>query len=383
LTRPAFSPEISLVIACCRWPASAAGDAAVAVAARAADWDAVLKQAGKHRVEPLVHHALRRAGIGIPDTVEAELARRSSATALHNLAQAAEGARLHQALAGIDHLFAKGTTLGLLAYGGHELKSSCDIDLLVPVGRMEDAAAILASLGYERNFPDPAIPDEQVRRWLGHAKAMLFIHPVSGIGVDIHQALTDNERLLRGVGLGSPRQAVPIGGGMSLPTLAREELYAYLSVHGTRHGWSRLKWLADFSAFAGEDPAELEHLHRAAAALGAGRCSAVGLSLADHLLGKALPASLRAELDADRAVHRIEALACSRIRKLRDVGLMVGAHDTFRLHLSHLRLERSWRHRFGELGRKAVFPHLPSYMAVPGWLRPGYSVLRLILNKRT
>lgn len=383
MTRLLFPPEISLVIACCRWPATADGDAEVAAAARGADWELVLKQAGKHRVEPLVHQALRRAGIGIPHTIEAELAKRSSAIALHNLAQAAEAARLHKALAGIDHLFAKGTTLGLLAYGGHELKSSCDIDLLVPPGRMEEAAGILAGLGYGRNFPDPAIPDELVRRWLGHAKAMLFVHPVSGIGVDIHQALTDNERLLRGVGLGSPRQSVPIGGGMSLPTLAREELYAYLTVHGTRHGWSRLKWLADFSAFAGGDPAELERLHRAATALGAGRCSAVGLSLADHLLGKKLPPSLRAEFDADHAVRRIERLACSRIRKLRDVGLMVGAGDTFRLHLSHLRLERSWRHRFGELGRKAVFPHLPSYMGVPGWLRPGYSVLRLILNRRT
>lgn len=382
MIRPSLSPETLLVVACCRWPGSPAADAAVADAARAVDWDDVLRAAARHRVETLTFHALRRAGIVMPDAVEAQLAARAAETARQNLGQAAEAVRLHAAFAGLDHLFAKGTTLGLLAYGSHALKSSCDIDLLVPAHAIGEAGAVLTGLGYERRYPDPAMSDAQVRRWLGHAKAVLFVHPGSGLGVDLHHTLSDNARLLRGVGLGSPRQQVRIAEGVELPTLARPELFAYLAMHGTRHGWSRLKWLADFSAMAGEDGAELENLHRAAVRLGAGRCSAVALSLANTLLGKPLPTALRAEFDADRIVRRIEALALSRIGGLRDVGLRVGAGDTFRLHLYHLLLDRGWRHRFRELGRKAVFPHQPSYIAVPGWLRPGYSVLRLLLNRR-
>src|SRR6218665_562612 len=217
-----------LAIACCRWPGSAAADAAVTEAAHGVDWDAFLKQTAKHRIEPLAHHALRRAGVGVPAAAEAELARRAAAVALRNLGQAAEAVRLHNALAGIDHLFIKGTTLGQLAYGGHALKTSCDIDLLVAPGRIAEAGAILAGLGYERAFPDPSFPDDQVGRWLGHAKALLFVHGQSGIGVDLHQAITENERLLRGIGLGSPRQFVPIGGGILLPTLGREGLYGHL-----------------------------------------------------------------------------------------------------------------------------------------------------------
>jgi hypothetical protein len=382
LIRPALSPETLLVAACCRWPGSPAADAAVADAARAVDWDELLRAAARHRVETLTFHALRRAGIAMPAAVEAQLAGRAAETARQNLSQAAEAVRLDAAFAGLDHLFAKGTTLGLLAYGGHALKSSCDIDLLVAADTIEEAGAILTGLGYERRHPDPDMSDTQVRRWLDHAKAVLFVHPASGLGVDLHHTLSDNPRLLRGVGLGSPRQRVRIAQGVELPTLAREELFAYLAVHGTRHGWSRLKWLADFSALAGEDGAELEDLHRAAVRVGAGRCSAVALSLTNTLLGKPLPPALRTTFDADRIVRRIETLALSRIRDLRDVGLRVGAGDTFRLHAYHLLLDRGWRHRFRELGRKAVYPHQPSYIAVPGWLRPGYSVLRLLFNRR-
>mgnify|MGYP006155727539 CR=1 FL=1 len=33
-----------------------------------------------------------------------------------------------------------------------------------------------------------------------------------------------------------------------------DELVVYLAAHGTNHGWSRLKWLADFAAFLAAQP---------------------------------------------------------------------------------------------------------------------------------
>jgi hypothetical protein len=383
LHKSPLSPEILLVAACCRWPDSAARDEAVAMAARGADWEDVLRTARKHRVDALVNHALRGAGVDAPAPVMAELGRRAGAAARHNLTLAAEAVRLDAALAGVDHLFVKGTTLGLLAYGGHHLKSACDIDLLVARETIGEAGAILAGLGYRRAIPEPDLPDATVSRWLDHAKELLWVHPGTGTAVDLHCALTDSGPLLSGVGLASPRQLVPVTRGAALPTLTRDDLYAYLCLHGTYHGWQRLKWLADVAALAGEDPAEIERLHRAAVRLGAGRCSAVALALAARLLGKALPDALRDELRADPIVSRLEALAVSRIGSLPDSGTEVGARDTLRLHASHLLLHDGWRQRLGVLRRKAVYPHRPAYLAVPGWLRPGYSALRLLLSRRT
>jgi len=91
--------------------------------------------------------------------------------------------------------------------------------------------------------------------------------------------------------------------------LARDDLFAYLCVHGAHHAWSRLKWLADLNAFIAATGADVMHLHRYAQAKGAGLCSGQALLLCRHLFALPLPDSLAAELQGTARVRKLCAIA--------------------------------------------------------------------------
>ena len=77
----------------------------------------------------------------------------------------------------------------------------------------------------------------------------------------------------------SPAQEVEIAPGIALPTLADEELFAYLAVHGASSAWFRLKWIADFAAILdARTGAEIERIYQKSQVLGAGRAAGQALS---------------------------------------------------------------------------------------------------------
>ena len=85
-------------------------------------------------------------------------------------------------------------------------------------------------------------------------------------------------------------------GSGKLQTLADPELFADLCVPGTRHSWSRLKWITDVAAFLRRrSDAEIAGLRDQAVAMGAGRAPDVALALCQGLFGRRLP---MAQLDA-------------------------------------------------------------------------------------
>jgi hypothetical protein len=109
--------------------------------------------------------------------------------------------------------------------------------------------------------------------------------------------------LIPGIGLGSPRQDVEIARGVILPTLARDELFAYLCVHAATSAWFRLKWLADLAALlAGAGEAEIRRLYERSQALGAGRSAGASLLLCHGLLGTPVPPGLLRTLRRDPSV---------------------------------------------------------------------------------
>lgn len=60
------------------------------------------------------------------------------------------------------------------------------------------------------------------------AHEALFKHRASALFLELHWRLTDKR---------------------ARPILGDGELFAYLCLHGARHGWARLKWLADVAAW--------------------------------------------------------------------------------------------------------------------------------------
>jgi hypothetical protein len=357
------------------------------------DWDLVLKLAARHRIQGLMHRALNDARIEIPETRLAPLSGAAAAIGTQSLLQSAESARLQRLLGeqGIACLFLKGVPLAILAYGTLGVKQAWDIDLLVAPGDAVAAASILRQAGYGRSFPTVEdVPEKRLLDWVAVSKETMWVHERSGIVVELHTALVDNPLLLPGLATQAAVQMVPIGSGITLPTLGTDELFSYICVHGSAHAWARLKWLADVGALLTRlGPAEIERLYRRSIELGAGRSSGQALLLCARLLSLAIPEKLLAEIRRDPVTGWLERLAISAMTTHGATELDDTVLGTVVINISHLLLGRGWRYKYDEIARKTVNPEdrfsmpLPRHLhfvypilAVPRWIRRRYRLSR-------
>jgi hypothetical protein len=351
-----LSPEFRLAAACCRWPASARRGEAVRAGASEAglDWAHFLAVVRRHRVEGLVHDGLARAGVVAPAAVAEALREAATSIAAENLRYVAEAGKLARALdeAGIEHLFLKGLTVNILAYGTLAIKKSADLDIVVEPGALERSIDAVEGLGYAGVNPWPGATRAEILGFAARAKDTLWLR--GGLAIEIHHGFVDSPLMLPGLSVGSPRQIVAVAPGVALPTLAKDELFAYLCVHGATHAWSRLKWIADVSALlAAESPREIDRLHRRAVELGAGRATAQALLLAAELFGLPIGEALERELRRDRAVRYLVRTAKAAMVQGGGVAeLDELALGTAAIHFSHFRLMPGWRYKRSELSRK-------------------------------
>jgi hypothetical protein len=307
-----FSPEFLLAAACCRWPASAARDAALrAAAARVRDWDGFLRLVERHRVAGLVHDALRAAGPLVPAAIAARIAARGKAITQRNRLLLDELSRLKRAFdaAAIAFLVLKGAPLAQLAYGSASSKQTRDIDLLVAPGNAKAAFEVLKRLGYAPLPPAVGISDAQFDALLRYGREIEVVKPGGHPLVDLQWRIVENPMLLDGISARSPAHDVKLADGLTVRTLATDDLFAYLCVHGAYHHWSRLKWLADLNAMLATTAADVTRLHGHAQTIGAGLCAGQALLLCHRLFDLPLPAKITAELEADRRVARLVDIA--------------------------------------------------------------------------
>jgi hypothetical protein len=350
------SPEFEFLADCCRWNFLAKRRAPLRIRD---DLDPALflRLARFHRVQGLVQRALIGEESALRSKVQQELASDSVSIAALNLTAAHECSRLLQSFnsSTIPLLFLKGLTLGALAYGTTAAKAAVDIDILVPEPSLEKSAALLRSIGYELVQPVSSEPG-LLEQWHRLRKESLWAKPRTSIRLDLHSRLADNPRLLASMDTKSARQTVDVGNGIRLPTLADDELFAYLAVHGSSSAWFRLKWIADFAALlAPLEPAEIERRYRRALELGAGRAAAQALLLADELFASlAASEQLRAELRRDGAARLLCRAALNQVSGRREpVEPTRVAFGTATIHWSQLFLLAGARFKLSEVARQS------------------------------
>jgi hypothetical protein len=342
------STEFQLAVECCRQRFAPGGEGLIADLARRADWPRFLQLARRHRVQALVWQCLSETGSLPPAEIADALCADAGLITEQNLRAAAASARLLEAFsrAGIPLLFVKGLTLSKLAYGHPFVKMSQDIDILVPDDAIAAAANGLQELGYTLSIP--AVPPNSDRFMAWHTKRKESVwRSADGLQLELHGRLADSPDLIPGSGWSSPRQDVEVAPGIVLPTLARDELFAYLCVHGASSAWFRLKWITDLAALVhGCTAGEIERLYDRSQVLGAGRAAAQALLLANRVYGTPMVKGL------DRpAVHRWLAKAAWQ-QMVRDDEPTHGRFGTATIHFTQLFLQPGMRFRFRELARQ-------------------------------
>jgi hypothetical protein len=346
-------PELRLALDCCR---RSFGSGAIEPIAppRNVDWANFLRLVRFHRIEGLAWNAL--SDLEIPSETRTVLAEAASAIAVQNLQAAAECRSLLERFeaARVPLLFRKGLTLGALAYGNSAVKSAIDVDLLIEPSYLGKAVELLRGTGYQLIVPTSSTTEESLRRWHVGWKESVWARTSPRVQIDLHTRTADNARLIPTIDVHSPRQWVEVAAGINLPTLAMDELFAYLAVHGASSAWFRLKWISDFAALVhGRSGEEIVRLYRRSLDFGAGRAAGQALLLADSLFDTLQFApELRAQLMRDRATRSVYRaalrLATGEPREPTDVRA-----GTLTIHWTQFLLLPGLTYKLSELKRQA------------------------------
>jgi hypothetical protein len=272
--------------------------------ARSADWPKLLLLAEDHGV--MGHLAARLRGLDAslvpPETMQA-LLERQRAQIFFSLKMTAELFRLLDLFAseGIGALAVKGPVLAVQAYGDPAMRSYGDLDLLVRQRDIRRATQLMIAAGYDSQVPISAIDAGKI------PGQYLFSRPDSKLLVELHNDFTLRyfprrlplerffERQIR-VQLDS-REAT---------ALSVEDELVLICIHGAKHLWERLIWIADVAALVSRQTSlDWDRAAASAKEVGAERMLHTGLQLAASLLRVQLPDKVLPMVKADVVAARL------------------------------------------------------------------------------
>jgi hypothetical protein len=280
-------------------------------------WEYLLELAAEHSVIGVMAARLREADYAeVPTAARKALQNRIRAQHLFTLSMTADLFHILGAFsqAGIEALLVKGPVISLLAYGDAAVRNYVDLDLLIRHKDIMAATEHMEKLGFESDVPLSAlqadkIPGEYLFKWPGTRRI-----------IELHTERTFRYYPLpmRVEDLFAKQRRVALD-GREVPALRLEDEFVLNCIHGAKHFWERLMWVADIAAVVARHP-EMDWLkaQQAARDVGAERMLHLGLQLAKDLLQVPVPAAMRAAVSQDKAIKR---LADQVMRWLPQVGL--------------------------------------------------------------
>jgi Uncharacterised nucleotidyltransferase len=202
----------------------------------------------------------------------------------------------------------------------------------------------------------------------------------AGTMVEVHTELTLRYFPRRlDVGELCGRREVVSAGGREVQTFSREDTFVLLNVHGSKHVWECLGWIADVAALINAAP-RLDWglaLERARG-WGVQRMVLLGAGLAAELYNVRLPGEVASSLDRDGMARRLVDGFCQRFFAAEAVQLGVFSRFAFRV-----RMRGSLIRGLPYAIRLALMPtELDRGRHVP-YLEPVYTLLRPLRLART
>ena len=326
LPAPAFgareaTPELALLLCCARRTMDAVTGGRIGEIVRTGvDPAALLRGAERHRLIPLLHRHLGPHAALLPAELSAELRARATSAAAEALRKAGD---LHRLLGwlrdgGVKALAYKGPALAVEAYGDVGLRSLSDLDLLAAPADVPRALDVLRAHGYVPTHPLTPAREAAFRRTDGDYP---LVHRETGALVELHAHLSSMR-----FGVALPTESVisrarPVRvGGADVLVPAADDLLLALALHGAKHRWSRLEWVASFAELVRAHPAGAVVALGRAPGLGMQRVLTLGFALAERLLAAPLPFHASAAVAADRASTALVGAIATRMDTFSEDG---------------------------------------------------------------
>ncbi len=264
----------------------------------AVDWSALLTLAEDHGLLALAAMRLRDCQEStVPSPIRQKLREWQRAHTLSTLSMTAELFRLLErfAASGIETLAIKGPVLSVRCHGDPGMRQYGDLDLIVRSRDIRRTTELMLGLGYEPKVPLPAIDAGKI------PGEYVFLRTETRLRVEFHTENTFRyyPRPLQLNGLFARQTCVQFD-AHKVPALSPEDELILISIHGAKHLWERLMWIADVAALATRTPhLDWKRAMSSARELGAERMLNLGLRLSKELLHAALPQEIIPEVSSD------------------------------------------------------------------------------------
>src|SRR3989475_10270790 len=270
------------------------------------DWDRLIILAEEHGVIGHLAACLRKLEEdSVPPGIGQALADRRRAQVFFSLRLTAELFRLLESFASeaIGVLVVKGPVLAVQAYGAPVVRSYGDMDMLVRQRDIRRATELMSAAGYVAAVSLSAINAGKI------PGQYLFSKPDSKLIVELH-----NDRTLRYFPRRLPleeffaRQIRVCVDGHDAPALSVEDELVLICVHGAKHFWERLAWIADVAALVSRQTGmDWKRVAESTGEVGAERILHLGLRLAADLFRVHLPNQVAAEGRSEVVARRLAA----------------------------------------------------------------------------
>lgn len=308
------------------------------------NWSFLHQLLKRHSLLPLVYQRLNPTCSGfIPDAKLQELRLGYQQNVARSLVFADELIQLSKALgdSSIESIAYKGPVLSQLAYGNPASRQYVDLDLMVRRQDVLGAAAVLIDRGYEAAGDFNTVQRDLLLRTQHNLQ---FARDEGKVVVELHWQVSSHlfASSVTAEELWENLETVKINGS-ELRTFSIDDLLFSLCVHGSRHLWERLLWIADIAQLVHirrdiDWPALLKRADKAQAT----RMFLLGLHLAQVLLKAPLPDDVSLKISEDKRV----ALMATKIAATFFDGPEHHAATAGQIFRYNVYVRNSWQARF-------------------------------------
>jgi Uncharacterised nucleotidyltransferase len=269
------------------------------------DWDEFLALAIHHRIFCVLYKKIKHAKSPyIPDFVVEKLEILYKRNIFKMLQLSAELETVNKIMIHekIKLLLLKGPALAKSLYGDISLRTSSDLDILVPIGDLQKVEQHLQNEGYVKNDYFQSVLNDW--KWRHHH--VTFFHPIKNVKIEIHWRLNPGPASEPSFDELWERKKLIKLTSTPLYLLGNEDLFMFLASHGARHGWSRIRWLLDINEILKKDHLDYKSLkmisekHKSTHLLGQ------SIRLTSDLLNTQVPQQLLGYKYHKRAFHLAE-----------------------------------------------------------------------------
>jgi hypothetical protein len=283
----------------------------VALLQKEINWSSLLQMAFIHNLAPLLYrNAKALFPRDVPEAILSELKQHIQAGIEDNLYLTQELLYLVTLFDqhGIQMAPYKGPVLAASAYGDIALRPFRDLDILVHGQDVLQATDLLVSCGYQ--IVRPTVVAQTVRGQQSRqieelisksswAYQLVLSHPERQVFVELHWRLTPKHIFaVNAEQIWEHLQPVTFA-GVTVSSLAAEQLLWFLCVHGAKHHWAQLNWICDVAELIRASPSlDWEGIIVQVKELGCERRFYLGLLLAHCLLQAPLPKAIETRVYA-------------------------------------------------------------------------------------